>query len=89
MLIKKKIFFRNGFVVEVSEDLNNMLQQASDDLSVPIKNPVTKLFTSIGFDTFHFGSTSANTGSLIGIPISFFYKSAFDIDKSSIQVSLV
>lgn len=78
--------YRNGYEVEVSDELESMLSQVSDDLAIPIKNPPTSLFGVIGFDIFHFGSTTLTTGARIGVPASFFYKSKADLDRSAVQI---
>jgi len=43
-------------------------------------------FTIYGFDVFNAGNTSFKTGALIGIPISYSYKTPKDIDRQNIMV---
>ncbi|XP_075233354.1 transmembrane protein 177 [Lycorma delicatula] len=78
--------YKKGFAVEVPSHFETMLSEISDDLAIPVKNPLTRLLTVIGFDTMHFGTTSTTSGCFIGIPVNFNYKSEKDIDKLSIQV---
>ena len=46
-------------------------------------------FTVYGFDVFSAGKASFNTGAIIGIPISFSYKTPKDVDKTNIMVFFI
>jgi len=55
------------------------------DLSVEDEDSI-EFFTCFLPDPFHKGSVQLRTGSLIGLPVTFSYKTADDVDKSSFSV---
>jgi hypothetical protein len=78
---------RNGFPVRVPQDVLNLAKVVESDLKLEEKTTKKiEYFTVFGFDVFNAGSTTYRTGALVGLPLSFSYKSSDDIDKKNIMV---
>lgn len=79
--------FRNGFPVSVPKNIVERIEQVKKDMKLDEETAkrVTP-FTIFGFEITSFGSSNYSTGVKVGIPISFSYQSAEDIDKKNIQV---
>ncbi|XP_046388564.1 transmembrane protein 177 [Ischnura elegans] len=80
--------YRMGTGVPVPQKVTKRFEQVLEDMKVPEGEKSSfKIFTIVGFDMFHAGSTLAKTGCIIGIPRNYMYDSSFDIEKSEILVN--
>ncbi|XP_071454755.1 transmembrane protein 177 [Hetaerina americana] len=80
--------YRMGLGVPVPKKISDRVDQVLEDMKIRKKDRESiKLFTVVGFDMFHAGSTWAKTGCIIGIPKNYGYDSCNDVEKSEIMVN--
>jgi len=79
--------YKDGFPVPVPAEVLDKVKVVSADMKLePKVQEKLSPFTVYGFDVFSAGKASFNTGAIIGIPISFSYKTPKDVDKKNIMV---
>lgn len=79
--------YKDGDPVELPKQLRHRTQQVLEDttLSQKDKNQVS-FFTAFGFDVLHAGASKLRNGAIVGIPISFNYRSTSDIDQNQLAL---
>ncbi|KAK7493214.1 hypothetical protein BaRGS_00015551 [Batillaria attramentaria] len=80
--------YRDGEPQPVDPDSQRMGQKVLDTVMWdPVSEANVEFFTAYGQDIVHRGSTFSSYGAIIGVPISFTYRSADDVDKEKITLN--
>lgn len=79
--------YKDGDPVDLPKQLQHRAQQVLEDTSLSKKEKnLVSFFTAFGFDVLHAGATKLINGAIIGIPISFNYRSTSDIDQNQLAL---
>ncbi|XP_055307159.1 uncharacterized protein LOC129571383 [Sitodiplosis mosellana] len=79
--------YRNGLPLEVPEELESLVDKASDRVKLTVVEATyLKAFMISGFDIRTYGSVHSRYSGWIGLPLNYMYSTSQDIDRMNLKL---